>query len=278
MKLSLRKGCNVEDEATRVRYMAAFSETVELDDLTPRARALAEAIHACPGHQPLDIVLRTGRLKGDSPNFTYIWGDNAAKAAEPEQVTVRNWSVMRADSPMSAVEWLEREARTIPLSAYPVGPVGGEPVPSMEAGAGDQYLTRDSILDYMRNRGYPMDVKAWDTLRGTGHLPEPGRYVCGRPQWKPEAIDAYVNRDPELWPISRVAEFLGYEGQSATGSARKQLYRWGFTPAGRAPGRGGESLYAADQIQAAQSARPGKGRRGADREGGKFAAPDVPPY
>ena len=264
VKLNLRRSCNTDDPTAPegLRYVPAFSEEVDLDTLTPKARALAEAIHGCLGHQPLAIVLRTGRLKGDSPNFTYIWGDNAAKAAEPEQVTVRNWSVMRADSPMSAVEWLEREARTIPLSAYPVGPVGGEPVPSMEAGADDQYLTRDSVLDYMRTQDCPMDVTAWDTLRGTGHLPEPDRYVCGRPQWRPETIDAYASRDRELWPISRIAEYLGYSGSSATGSARKQLSRWGFVAEGRAPGRGGESLYAADQIQAAHTHRPGRGRWG----------------
>ncbi|MFI5752567.1 hypothetical protein ACIBBE_43510 [Streptomyces sp. NPDC051644] len=276
VKLNLRSSCNSEDPAAPdgIRHVPAFTEEVDLDDLTPKARAFAEAIHACPGHQPLDIRLRTGRLKGDSPNFAIRFGDDPVKAAEPEEVVVRNWSPLRADSPMSAVEWLEREIRTVPLDAYPVGPAGGAPVPSMEAGAADRYLTRDTILEYMREAGHPMDVSAWDTLRGTGHLPEPDRYVCGRPQWKPDTIDAFLNRPVELWPISQVAEYLGYSGDSATGSARKQLHRWGLTPASRAPGRGGESLYAADQITAAQTHRPGKGRRNAQRSDGRFTSAD----
>lgn len=94
-----------------------------------------------------------------------------------------------------------------------------------------------------------------------------------------EIPGSYGARDAEVrvivtepsWTISRVAEYLGYSGPSATGSARKQLSRWGVSAVGRAPGRGGEALYRADQIQAAQSARPGKGRHGAPRDGGRFA-------
>jgi hypothetical protein len=89
-------------------------------------------------------------------------------------------------------------------------------------------------------------------------------------------LDLRGQRSPvELWSIRRVAEYLGYSGPSATGSARKQLHRWGIRPEGRAPGRGGESLYAADQVQAAHESRLGKGRHGATRgAGGRFTGPD----
>lgn len=215
-------------------------ETVDLDALTPRARAFAEAIHDCFDHQPLDIEF---------------------EGPESQRRSTRNWSPLKSTSPMTAVEWLEREIRTIPLDWYPIGPRGGSRVPSWEAGAVDKAITRDTVLEYMRSQHHPMDITAWDTLRGTGHLPGPDRYVCGQPQWRPETIDAYIRRDVELWPVSRIAEYLGYSGPSATGSARKQLSRWGFTAASRAPGRGGESLYASDQIIVAHGARPGRGAR-----------------
>lgn len=64
----------------------------------------------------------------------------------------------------------------------------------------------------------------------------------------------------ELWTVSEVAKYLGYSGDSANGSARKQLSRWGLKPEGRQPGRGGESLFAADQVRDAHENRPGRGR------------------
>lgn len=253
-------------------------QQVDLDQLTPRARALAEAIHQCAGHTPTGIVFETGRQMKDGRNFAlrYGAGPRAQEMGDrPEQAVINNWS------PVSSIEgtrrvardatvWLEREARSFPLDWYPIGaasfPFGSgaeevQRVPSADAAAADRYLTPDTVLEYMRERGAPLGVHAWDTLRGTGHLPEPDRHVCGQPQWRPEAIDTYINRDRELWPISRVAEYLGYSGPSATGTARKQLHRWGITAEGRAPGRGGESLYAADQVQAAHTHRPGRGTR-----------------
>lgn len=255
VKLHLRKGGPLED--------------VDLDTLTPKARALAEAIHACPGHQPIGVVCGTGQTKGDNPNFRLIHGHGPAAdalAAEPHVVTVRNFGLIPTASPTTAADWLEREAAALPLDAYPIAGVTSSlgqataRVPSADLAATDQYLTRDGVLDRMRDAGQPMSVQAWDTLRGTGHLPEPDRYVLKRPQWRPETIDAYLGRDRELWPISQVAEFLGYEGPSATGSARRQMQRWGFTATGRGPGRGGESLFVADQVQAAHAHRPGRGR------------------
>ncbi|MDX3329684.1 hypothetical protein PV405_34380 [Streptomyces sp. ME02-6979-3A] len=274
VKLHLRKGGPLEE--------------VDLDILTPKARALAEAIHANPGHQPIGVVCATGQTKGDNPNFRLIHGDGPeadALAAEPHVVTIRNFGLIPADSPTTAADWLEREASALPLDAYPiagvksrVGPATNR-VPSADAAATDRYLTRDGVLTWMRDAGQPMSVQAWATLRGTGFLPEPDRYVLSKPQWKPETIDTLLGRDRELWPVSQVAAFLGFEGPSASGSARKQLSRWGFTAEGRAPGRGGESLFAADQVQAAHAHRPGRGRHGAARTGGKFAgASDQPDF
>lgn len=75
----------------------------------------------------------------------------------------------------------------------------------------------------------------------------------------------------ELWTVSVVAAYLGFTGETATGSARKQLSRWGIAAVGREPGRSGQSLYLAAQVRAAHEARPGSGRHGATRtEGGRF--------
>lgn len=233
VNLKLRDDASTNDPIP-VDVLAEY-EDVDLDQLTPRARALAEAIAQSNLRTPTDILVESDR---------------------GERRSWRGWSHYPATSSMAPAAWLESEARKIPADWHVFGVSPDRPVPSLQAGADDQHLTRDAAM-----KRIGMSPAAWDTLLGTGHLPEPDRYVHGKPQWRPEAIDAYASRDRELWPISRVAEYLGYEGPSATGSARKQLHRWGFAAEGRAPGRGGESLYTADQIQAAHTHRPGQGKR-----------------
>ena len=78
----------------------------------------------------------------------------------------------------------------------------------------------------------------------------------------------------ELWTVSMVAKYLGYTGDAANASARKQLARWGVVSQGREAGRRGESQYFADVVRAAREKSPGKGRRGAPRAGGRFTGSD----
>lgn len=220
-------------------------EDVELDSLTPRARALAEAVSMSTLRTRTDILMEstTGERR--------MW---------------RQWASYPAKSPVSPVDYLETEARKIPSGWHVYGIGVGLPVPSLASAAGDLHLTRDAARARLG-----LSPAGWDKLRQIGHLPEPDRHVGAQPEWLPETIDAYANRLFDQWPVSRVAEHLGYEGPSATGSARMQMRRWGFLPVGRQPGRGGESLYAADHVQAAHAARKGSGRHGAERVNGKFA-------
>lgn len=72
---------------------SAFAD-VDLDTLTPKARALAKAVHSSSGHQLLRVLCDTGRLKGDGPHFRENYGtgpDADAPAAEPDTRFVTNW-------------------------------------------------------------------------------------------------------------------------------------------------------------------------------------------
>ncbi|MFF5315879.1 MULTISPECIES: hypothetical protein [Streptomyces] len=217
-------------------------EDVDLDQLTPRARTVAEVIARTTLRTPVSILLRSDRGEMQS------W---------------RGWDGYPVNSPVTPLLWLENAARRIPMGWHVYGVGIDHPVPSVDAGADDTRLSRYAAITYMQRRGSNINPAAWDTLCGTGHLPEPDRYVNNRPQWRPAAIDAYLTRPRDLWTVSQIATYLGYQGDpsSAASSARRQLGRWGFTAEGRAPGRGGESLYPADQIIAAHTHRPGKGNR-----------------
>jgi hypothetical protein len=268
VKLAIRKG-------------SAPAE-VDLDMLTPKARALAEAIHMSAGHQPLGVLCDTGRTKGDSPNHAYVHGTGAeadAIGAQPDVRFMRNLEPLPRDAVTSPEEWLEYNARQMPFDSWPIAGARSrleplaERVPSAEAAREDRCLSRDQALRRLADRGVVVSNDAWIMLQKAGGAPEPRHFALGgrMPLWHVDDVDAYAGRDYERWPVTQVAELLGFTGASAAGSARKQLSRWGLSAVGRAPGRGGESLFAADQVHAAHAARPGSGRRGAPRVDGRFA-------
>lgn len=259
---------------------------VDLDALTPKARAFAEAIHASTGHRPLGVLVDTGRTKGENPNHALLHGTGLKAdeiAAQPDLRFMGNLELIPRTAHTSPEEWLEYNARQMPYDAWPIAGARSrvepltERVPSAEAAREDRCLTRDQALHYLGDKVglyHLVSNEAWTMLQKAGNAPAPRHYALGgrMPLWHVDDLEAYAARDYERWTISQVAEFLGYDGPSATGSARKQLSRWGLYSLGRGSGRGGESLYAADQVQAAHAARPGKGRHGAPRQGGRFTA------
>jgi hypothetical protein len=250
---------------------------VGLDTLTPKARALAEAIHMSFGHQPLGVLVNTGRTKGDNPNHAYRYGtgpDADEIGAQPDIRFMRNLEGIPRNAKTTPEEWLEYNARQLPVDAWPIAGASSriepldEHVPSAEAAREDRCITRDQVFSYLRDAGVPMTADGWSLLWKAGQVPQPRHYALGgrMPLWHVDDLDAYAARDYERWPLSQVAEYLGYTGPSAAGTARRQLSRWGLLAVDRAPGRGGENRFAADQVQAAQAARPGRGRWAESRD------------
>lgn len=263
---------------------AAGLVDVDLEALTPKARAFAEAIHASPGHQPLGVLVNTGKTKGDNPNHTYLHGtgpDADEIAAQPDLRLMGNLELIPRNAETTPEEWLEFNARQMPYDAWPIAGARSriepleERVPSADAAREDRCLTRDQALRYLGEKVGQYVIasnEAWIMLQKAGNAPSPQHYALGgrMPLWHVDDLDAYASRDYERWTISQVAEYLGYDGPSASGSARKQMSRWGLYSLGRGPGRGGESLYAADQVRAANAARLGKGRHNSPRQDGRF--------
>lgn len=220
-------------------------EDVDLGLLTPRARALAEAVAQS------SLRTRTKVLMDSTAGERMVWS---------------GWASYPADSSVTPIDYLETEARKIPSGWHVYGIGVGQPVPSLAEAAADLHLTRDAARSRLG-----LSPAGWDTLRRIKHLPEPDRYAGRQPEWLPATIDAYATRPYELWTVSQIATYLGYQGPNAQTSARTQMQRWGFLPEDRLPGRSGESRYAGDQVQAAHEARQGSGRHDAKRVNGKFA-------
>lgn len=276
IEINVRCHARTVSEGGRIRYVRAYPEQVDLDQLTPRARALAEVITSV-SPRPGEIAIESRQPAPPvRPEVLAAYGDAARARVNPDGTRIGTLTMtwLAADDPRTAGAWLEDRAQALPAGWYPVAalPRPGdlnrpERVNSAEAAAADSYQTRDQFIARLADAGQPIGIQGWDTLRGTGHFPAPDFYTLGnKPLWLAATIDAYITRDHEKWTVSRVAEHLGFTGPSATGSARKQLSRWGIASHGRGPGRGGESLYAADQVVAAHEHRPGRGRWGSRPE------------
>jgi hypothetical protein len=188
--ISLKLRHDAYDENDQL--VLGYREDIDLDQLTPRARTVAEAIAQCSGHQPLDIwVERDKPLRETEPHWE-MWY-TPERAAQPERRPWNGWSRFPATSPMTAVEWLEREARKIPRDWHILGAHPRTPVPSLEAGAADQYLTRGQVLAYMRGCGRGISVSTWSAYTARGQAPQADRYVGRTPQWLPSTIDAFLD-------------------------------------------------------------------------------------
>jgi hypothetical protein len=197
VKLMLRT-----DADDTVTHIPAKPDTVDLDQLTPRARALAEAVAQMPaGRKGTGKILchhRTMTCGEATPN-PEVWL-RPDQMDEPARMAWSAWDKYRADSDVSPVEYLERQARKIPhdwviVSAQWITGPRQEPVPSSAASADDRYLTRDQVLDYMRARGRDISVSTWSayTSRRRRQAPPADRHVGRTPQWRPETIDQFLS-------------------------------------------------------------------------------------
>jgi hypothetical protein len=147
--------------------------------------------------------------------------------------------------------------------------MGSEDLNETEA-VGHQVIRLGRIL--VRLIADPDDQEAWEALKGKGLPQGYPRFIRSWLAGYDELgarIEALQLTCPgwggELWTVSMVAEYLGYTGPTASGTARKQLSRWGIVSQGREPGRGGQSQYLASEVRAAHEARPGRGRWAASR-------------
>lgn len=191
---------HVADDNATVTRTPASPDRVDLDQLTPRARALAEAVAQLPGAtKGAGEILceHTSKTRADMTPNASVWL-TAEQMTEPARQTWAAWDKYPADSPVPATEYLERQARKIPhdwriVSAVWVAGPRQQPVPTSAASATDRYLTRDQVLDYMRKQGRDISVSTWSSYVARDQAPRPDQRINRTPLWAVETIDAYLN-------------------------------------------------------------------------------------
>jgi hypothetical protein len=166
----------------QVRFVGRMF-TVDPDRLTPRARALAEAV------QSSRIVMlestRTLRELGADP----MW--YGPDLDQPHRIAWEAWSQER---PRDIVEYLERQAAKLPIGYVPVGPAHNELPPADAARAEGHLIGKAQVLELLRDLGRPISATTLDNYRSrpSADWPQPVRYVGRTPQWDRRQIETYA--------------------------------------------------------------------------------------
>lgn len=166
-------------------------EPVELDTLTPRARALAEAVAQRLGGRCV-IWLQSDKTVREAIPDAVRWYA-ADELDRPYKMGWSGWSGYPADSVMSQHDYLEQQARRIPPQYSIIGAFPDKPVASFAEAAEDTGMTRDEVLRYIETTtGRKIAPSTWSSYTARKQAPTPSRYVGRTPLWDRPTIDAWL--------------------------------------------------------------------------------------
>ena len=167
-------------------------EAVDLDALSPRARALAEAVSQRLGGRCVVWLQSTKTVRQAIPDADRWYA--ADELDKPYMMGWSGWSSYPADSVMSQHDYLEQQARRIPPQYSIVGAFPDQPVPSYEDGAADKGMTRPQVLAWLAARGRKISPSTWSSYTARGQAPKPSRYIGRTPIWDEVDLLAWLER------------------------------------------------------------------------------------
>ena len=183
-----------------VSWTSAKPVTIDLDALTPRARALAEAVAQLPGaRKGAGEILCHHRTKtrGEMTPDAESWLPPEL-LTQPAQQSWARWDIYRADSEVSPVDYLESQARKIPpewriVCGRAIGHPDPAPVPSSQAGGDDDRLTPRAVVDYLAtHHKRHIGSSTWRSYASRGQAPAPVGHVGRESLWAPADVDAWA--------------------------------------------------------------------------------------
>lgn len=192
IRIRIRNSWRIPDEQGVV-LLPAPHDDVELDDLSPRARALAEAISHCPDGEAGTIRLEsTLRVRDIQPNWE-MWY-TSQQADQPLRMDWSRWDRYPADSALPAADWLERQAAKIPAGYRIVGAcrtsLGGEP--EVRVDDTSDLMTAQAVAALLATCGRHITASTWRAYVARGQAPAPVRHVGRTPLWDAEQIRAWA--------------------------------------------------------------------------------------
>lgn len=196
VKLLLRTSSVLLDEhgdpVLKGRYVTRIRPTrdeIDLDRLSPRARAMAEAIAVGEGQFGGEIWLESDRPIRDLIPQWRTWY-SPERADHPERRPWSAWDRYKADDPTDPHDWLERQAAKIPAGWHVYGASPHHPV--MHSG---QEMTVEQVLVYLEAATHrTIKPGTWRAYVTRGDAPAPVRRVGNTPLWSGQDIAAYAEK------------------------------------------------------------------------------------
>ena len=166
-------------------------DEVDLDRLSPRARALAEAVAASPGQTAGEVWVESDLpIREVIPDWQTWYGEQGA-----DRRLRQPWSGWDATFPAgSEVDphwWLERQAAKIPAGWHVLGATPASPVPTQEHG-----LTVQQVVATAAHYKVWVKESTWRGYVSRGHAPKPVRRVGSTPLWDPGDVLVWLKSRP----------------------------------------------------------------------------------
>ncbi|HWB38315.1 MAG TPA: hypothetical protein VHA75_20045 [Rugosimonospora sp.] len=172
--------------------------TVDLDALSPKARALAEAIADRPGREAGDIWMESDAPLSELVRDWQYWY-TPEEGAAPERRPWRGWSTLPLRPGETPEERLEVEAAKIPPGWHVYGAGARRPVPSLEAAKAVREATADQVVAYLAGLGRRIGRQTWTSYVGKDEAPRPARKVGRTSLWDLDEVDKWLARPTARW-------------------------------------------------------------------------------
>lgn len=179
---------------------------INLDRLTPMARALAESVLARPLHARSTVWLESvktlrelfaeNQRRGLPAHMSdgSFW-HTEEELDQPHRIPWCSWSRYPITSATDPHDYLEREAQKLPMGYYPTGADFRDRVPSADTARDDtDLIPKARVLEVLRDLGRPISAATMDNYRSKppNGWPQPARYVGRTPLWSEAQVRSYA--------------------------------------------------------------------------------------
>lgn len=172
---------------------------VDLDQLTPRAAAIARIWSANRLHTPGPIILesvRTLRDMGADSEEAALWGWDLD---EPHRFVLDVPRTLPGGAAQPLPVRLEAMARSLPIGYIPVGSDTVADVrisiTAADLAADADLLTRSQVAELLREQGRPVSIRTIANYKANppAGWPQPVKYINRTPLWSRAAVEAYAD-------------------------------------------------------------------------------------